>query len=1044
MNSLPSLLRSLAACFRRRLRPGFSPRLLLPALLLLAPRPAAGAEAAPATIEGRVFNPLNGAVAENARVSIESASLVGFTDADGVYRLAGVPPGSVQVRVFFTGFAPQVETLTVTAGQILQKDFSLVPADAAAAGAGDKVVKLGSFVVGESREMAGAAIAINEQRFAPNVKNVVSTDEFGAVAEGNVAEFLRYLPGLTVDLSGGDARTVSIDGAPAANTPVTLAGLSLSSPTGTGRAVEVGFFNLNNISRIEVSLSPTPDSPGSALAGSVNMVPRSSFERTKPVANGSVYLMMRDDFVRAGDIPSLYRDPRRVIHPGFDFSWIVPVNRRFGFSVATGYSTQYSHQVGHTNTWRGVGAATNGAAFPHTTPGRPYLSAYTVQDAPKESARESLGLTLDFKLSRYDRVSLSYQYSSFDGWTAARNVQFNPAQIVPGAFSPTSVQGVAGAGNIVTTSGNGRVRENRTYMPTFNWRHDGPVWKFDAGTGRAYGKNAIRSTDKGQLLGITSRRSGLTIGFDNIIDTRPGTITVVDNATRAAVDPFKLSSYALTTVTDNPQRSSDVNFSAFANARRDFHGAVPVTVRSGLDFRQSERDINAGAYSWTYRGSTVPGSAAPFLDPTIARKQGPYGFGAFEFTDYKSTFDYFKANPGEFTLDANANYRAIVNGSKHAREAVSSAYVRADASFFSRRLLLVGGVRAEQTNVEAEGPLTDLSRNVRRDAAGRPILDAAGRPQAVTANALEISRLTLLPRATRVEKEYLRLFPSLNASYNLRENLIARAAVSTSIGRPNFDQYTGGVSLPNTDNLPSPGNRITLNNAGIKPWTATSTKVRLEYYFSGVGQLAVGVFRRDYRNFFGTTVFLPSAEFLELYGLDADQYGAYEVSTQYNLPGGIRMEGWDASYKQALTFLPPWARGLQVFGNYSSRRTSGKQIGALGFNDIPYSGSWGMSLTRPRFNVRVNVSFRAAQRLGLVTGVGIEPDTYNYTPARNTVDVLGEYTFWRTLAVFANLRNVGDVPNDGATVGPNTPGLARLRFRERYGSLWTFGIKGTF
>ena len=46
---------------------------------------------------------------------------------------------------------------------------------------------------------------------------------------------------------------------------------------------------------------------------------------------------------------------------------------------------------------------------------------------------------------------------------------------------------------------------------------------------------------------------------------------------------------------------------------------------------------------------------------------------------------------------------------------------------------------------------------------------------------------------TRAKKEYLRLFPSLNASYNLRENLIARASVYQSVGRPNFVQYSGGV-----------------------------------------------------------------------------------------------------------------------------------------------------------------------------------------------------------------------------------------------------------
>ena len=623
----------------------------------------------PATgsIEGRVLNSRSGTVAEGARVSVEGSDLVASSDADGVYRLNDVPAGDVRLRVFYTGFAPRFERVVVEPGRVLSRDITLVPTGAAGPAAVETVVKLDQFVVGEAREMEAAAIAINEQRFAKNVKTVVSTDEFGAVAEGNVAEFLRYLPGLTVDLSGGDARFVSIDGAPAANTPVTLGGLSLSSPTGTARAVEVGFFNLNNISRIDVSMSPTPDSPGSALAGSINLVPRSSFERARPVFNGSVYVMARDDHVKLGGQRDFYREPRRVVHPGFDLSWIVPVNKRFGFSVATGYSTQFSHQVGHTNTWRGVSTATTGTAFPHTVPGKPYLSAYQYSDSPKESQRDSLGVTLDFRLSAHDRISLSYQYSSFDGWIAARNLQFNPTQIVPGTFTPTSVQGVAGAGNIQITSGNGRVRENRTYMPTFNWRHDGPVWKFDGGVGRAYGKNAIRSMDKGMFLTLVGRRSNVTINFDEIIDTRPGVITVLDGTTRAPVDPYRVDTYSFISAAENPQIASDINFSSFVNARRDFHAAVPVTLRAGLDFRQSTRDSTAGTNTWTYRGGNLPGSATPFLDPSSGQRDRMYGFPRMQFIDHKNTFEYWKNNPGEFTLDANTGYRNFVTNSKYAQ-----------------------------------------------------------------------------------------------------------------------------------------------------------------------------------------------------------------------------------------------------------------------------------------------------------------------------------------------------------------------------------------
>ena len=146
--------------------------------------------------------------------------------------------------------------------------------------------------------------------------------------------------------------------------------------------------------------------------------------------------------------------------------------------------------------------------------------------------------------------------------------------------------------------------------------------------------------------------------------------------------------------------------------------------------------------------------------------------------------------------------------------------------------------------------------------------------------------------------------------------------------------------------------------------------------------------------------------------------------------------------KQSLTFLPHLARGLHVFGNISFRRTKTNDLGARGFNDIPKSGAWGISLTRPRFTLRLNVSFRASQRQGRINGV--EPETFNFVPSRNTVDVLGEYHVWKRFTLFGNLRNVGDVPNETVTEGPNTPDYAILRMRQRYGSLWTFGIKGTF
>ena len=46
--------------------------------------------------------------------------------------------------------------------------------------------------------------------------------------------------------------------------------------------------------------------------------------------------------------------------------------------------------------------------------------------------------------------------------------------------------------------------------------------------------------------------------------------------------------------------------------------------------------------------------------------------------------------------------------------------------------------------------------------------------------------------------------------------------------------------------------------------------------------------------------------------------------------------------------------------------------------------------------------------------------------------------------MYFTLRNVGDTPDQREIEGPLTPSHAQFRSRELAGSLWTFGIKGTF
>jgi len=967
------------------------------------------------TLHGRVLNERNAQYVEGARISIEGTGLVTLTDAEGNFRLTQVPTGAVKVQTFYTGLPRDVRSAEISAGKATELTIAL----GAQPKSGD-VVQLAQFQVSTWREMDASALAINEQRFAPNIKQVVSTEQFGNVAEGNTAEFLKFLPGITISYTGGNARGISIDGVPSDYVPVTIDSFNLASADGgkTNRTVMADMVSINNLSRIEVLNTPTPESPASALAGTVNMVTRSSFERAKPLFQANVYFSMRDNAKSFSKAPGAEPSPTRNIYPGFDFSYSAPVNKKFGFSISAGDSTSYSAQDRVQATWRGTGVATAGTAFPATAFSQPYLSAYRVEDQPKITARKSLAGSVDFKLSDNDRVSVGFLYSSFDVQFVLHSLTFNPGGVQAGGFSSNFVRGAAGAGN-VSLIHNERNRFNRTYMPSIVWKHQGPEWKADLGVGYSSATDDNHDTDKGYFRAVNAIRSGLTVSFDDVTYLRPSAITV-KNSTGADVNPYVIANYALTSATSQQNATHDTQKTAYGSVSRKLPTKIPVTLKAGFNLQEGVRDITDDSATYTYVGadrvaSTSPvtgdDSLAPFFDPVFSQRVMPYGFLASEAPSDRKVWEHYKAQPTYFTTNANTIARNRVATSKFAREQVVAPYLRSDFDFLDQRLKIVAGVRGEKTKVHAEGPLTDPKRS---------------------ANGIE--------RGSTIEKTYDKLFPSLNASYAIRENLIGRLAAYESIGRPDYNQYAGGLTLPDTSAGDSATNRIVVNNVDINPWSAKSLVLRLEHYFQGVGVVSVAAFRRDVRNFFGSTVQAATPEFLASYGLDPNAYGRYGVSTQYNIPGTVRFEGASFNYRQSLTFLPHWARGFEVFANGTSQRAVGDTGGNFA-GYIPRSGSVGLSFTREKYNLRVNANHRGRTRLNAVAaGASIEPGTFNWQPPSTFVDVIGEYTVRKNLSIYANLRNVTDQGATTEIYGPSTPRNARFFQTTKYGSLWTFGV----
>lgn len=244
--------------------------------MIAAPAPTVQAQTTGETgaVRGTVMNSATGRYLLNARITVVGTNNFAFTNEFGEFSLPQVPAGKYTLRVYYTGLESTEVQVEIEAGEILPLTVTLRPSAGASAVASDEIYELEAFVV-SSRDASADALALNEQRFSANIKNVVSTDAYGEVSQGNIGEFMKHMPGVTIEYNGNVAQGVQIRGFNSNFTNVTIDGGQVASAAGNGTQNHTRSFGLdqasiNNISRIEVTKLPTPSTSANSLGGSVN------------------------------------------------------------------------------------------------------------------------------------------------------------------------------------------------------------------------------------------------------------------------------------------------------------------------------------------------------------------------------------------------------------------------------------------------------------------------------------------------------------------------------------------------------------------------------------------------------------------------------------------------------------------------------------------------------------------------------------------------------------------------------------------------------
>lgn len=921
----------------RRIRAGIASLAAL-TLLFAAAAPTLGQSAATDTgsIRGRVLNADTGDYLNNARVSIAGTSLQTFTNSYGEYRFTNVPAGDVSVVALYTGFPQKSATVSVVPGQTVEQDFSFT------ADVSDTVV-LETFTVSSSRENDPFAIAVNEQRFADNLKSVISTEQFGAVTEGNIGEFAKYLPGVNVDYVDADARTMTVRGLPSNTLAISVDGNRMASAASSAatRTFELEQVSLNNLSRVELTKVPTPDMPADALGGAINLVSKSAFERSRPELRYRAYTSANSEAFTFSKTPGPFREPTRKVTPGFDFTYLNPVTRNFGIAVNGLYSELFNVQQRSQTLWTRTGVAANltGANLTNgLSDSNPFLRQWLVQDSPKVTTRRSIGTKLDWRIAERHVFSAGLQYNTYEAMFGGTNINFDIGTTPVAGWTQTSVQG--GPSGQVTIQTSFREKYGNTIMPTFDYRFEGRDWKIDAAASYSRSSNHYRDLERGFIENATFRLTGQTLRFNDINSTQVGSVS------QAPANPsaFVLGNYnQFLSVRSSQNDAVDTIRTGRVNFKRDLGLAFPASIKFGADLRENTRDIEYPQRTWNPVAASWPNLSA-FVDPHRANRPAPFGLPSVQWPSTYLVHEYFAANPQLFNLSTTGNTAAATveaQNSKYLEETVTSGYVRLDARLFNNRLWLVGGVRYEETDNSGIGALQQLDG-------------------------------TYIKRGLHAAQSYDGWYPSLNGRYAFTENLILRFGYAKTIGRPDFGFIIPTFTVNQTNQI------YTVTNPGLKPWQGDSFDVALEYYINPNGIFSAGVFQKDFKDFFSVETFDATEPNLQRFNIPVSFADPnWDISVRGNA-GDARIRGLDFDYRQELTFLPHWAQGLTVFAN-------GAFLELEGANNADFTSfarkqiSWGLAYKSRRLQANWKWNYRGLQRNAPVNPgtAGTAADTYD-------------------------------------------------------------------
>lgn len=1054
---------------------------------------SAHAQEAQARIEGYVSSVSTGLPIARAKVTLGPAFREALTDDEGYYAFTNVAPGKTVVTVTYIGFDKQTTEMTVEAGANATCNFTLaLEHTGPRAKKDDDVILLEKYTVVADQTLTAQAIAMNEQRQAANIKNVVAFEELGDQGMENIGNYMRFMPGVVVMSGGDDAGSIALGGFPAEMSNIQLDGAEMAS-TGVGatstRRLSIQDVPMVNIERIEVSKVPTPDMAASGLGGSVNIVSKSLLGMRSPSFRYQMYMNFNfKDGIDLSGGPRQLTNPTspKYKQPSFSANLDVPLTKWLAFSV--GASKTWNQRasrdtVNESTNWLLVPVkADDGTEMRSIAP----LSAVYAQPVSVAST-ENIMAGVELKISRNDVFSFGIQRRDTSDKTSRYYMNTSFLLHAEGTlnggpnFSESGLYRGEPNGVVTIGTDSNLAHETSTTHMTAQYKHTGPRWRITANGARSEATRHRDGLDNGYVPSVTLRRDGITVrgeGFNEGESILPSSYSFKDaNGDPLDFDPYDAGNYRLHTVNCEEY---GIYKTTMDSARLDIERLFGYyfSIKAGGAYNRLIKDDQRSMVNYTYYGPELASSHNLFEDRLDLKINGqpvrwvsPVKVQQF-FMENRENTTLFRPNN---TIDKNR-----AENSKRMEEGISAGYLRFDLNLFRSRLKITGGVRYEKTELDGWSMRADETRIYQREGPGDTgafkrnpdgTLIKKEVPQYYKDNnmsSLYYESLKYAERDLHESQAYEGFYPSLNANFAITENLVLRAAYAKTIGRPDVRYVVSGLTISDpaedvvdagdpgiidpVDRLIRP---VAVGNPKLQPWTANSYHISLDSYNIKGGFGSIGIYQKYVTNFFAQKVVALDEATLSYYGitdevkdmlLDPDR--KYRLRRWENVGDGT-LSGLELSYRQSLGPIIPILDGFQVWVNYTHLKVGGKdKENFTGF--APDIFSCGINYIKRRYAIRLLCSYQAETKgsdavvLGQNSEMWYPAGTYNYQGAYTKYDVNAEYSLAKQLTLYVSWYNIFGKDKYTYRYGPGTPDYASKVGRTAVPSTFTIGIKGTF